>query len=67
MMLAPPLPFSVTLFIALFTQPTFIIQPVLCVDVIDKNYSLPTLKEDEGGGRQVTRQLDNKFMSDQEE
>lgn len=49
------LSFSVALFIALFIQPTRVVQPVLCIDAIDKNRPLPTLKEDEGGGKQVTR------------
>lgn len=57
---------SVTLFIATFIEPTFITQPVLCIDVIDKNNPFLILKKTEGRGGQVTRQSD-KFLSDQEE
>lgn len=62
-LLIPP---SVTLFIASFIDPAFIAQPVLCNDGIDKNNPFLILKKAEGGGGQVTRQLD-KFLSDQEE
>lgn len=57
---------SVTLFIASLIEPTFITQLVLCINVIDKNNPFLTLQKAEGGGGQVTRQLD-KFLSDQEE
>lgn len=46
---------SVTLFIALFIQPTFIVQPVLYIDIIDKNSPLTNLKKAKGRGRRGTR------------
>lgn len=55
---------SGTLFIALFIQSTFIIKNVLHIDAIDKNDPLPFLKKAEGRGRQLTRQLDSKFLND---
>lgn len=58
---------SVTLFIASFIWSTFIKPVLLHVVAIGKNDPFPSLKKTEGRERQLARQLDYTFLSDQEE